>query len=44
MELLGARNWWLPKWLDKALPEVKFEAPPPPAEPVREPVTTGGAT
>ncbi len=27
MELLGARNWWLPKWLDKALPEVRFEAP-----------------
>ena len=43
MELLGARNWWLPGWLDKALPEVKFEAPEPPATAPREPVTTGGA-
>jgi RND superfamily putative drug exporter len=43
MELLGARNWGLPGWLDKALPEVKFEAPPPPTETVREPVVTGGA-
>jgi len=22
MELLGDRNWWLPKWLDRALPTV----------------------
>ena len=43
MELLGARNWWLPGWLDKALPEVKFEAPdaPPVVEP--EPVAPGGS-
>jgi RND superfamily putative drug exporter len=40
MELLGARNWWLPPWLDKALPEVKFEAPAPPSEPAKEPVGT----
>ena len=40
MELLGARNWWLPKWLDKALPEVRFEAPEPAAEPAKEPVGT----
>ena len=25
MELLGDRNWWLPKWLDRALPTVHFE-------------------
>ncbi|MDE0267605.1 MAG: MMPL family transporter [Acidimicrobiaceae bacterium] len=25
MELLGARNWWLPKWLDRILPNVKIE-------------------
>jgi RND superfamily putative drug exporter len=40
MELLGARNWWLPPWLDKALPEVRFEAPEAPAEPAKEPVAT----
>jgi RND superfamily putative drug exporter len=25
MELLGDRNWWLPKWLDKLLPRVHVE-------------------
>ena len=25
MELLGDRNWWLPKWLDKILPHVAVE-------------------
>ncbi len=25
MELLGDRNWWLPKWLDRILPRVSFE-------------------
>ena len=25
MELLGDRNWWLPKWLDRILPQVSFE-------------------
>jgi RND superfamily putative drug exporter len=25
MELLGDRNWWLPKWLDRILPNVSFE-------------------
>jgi RND superfamily putative drug exporter len=25
MELLGDKNWWLPKWLDKALPKVNVE-------------------
>ncbi len=25
MELLGDKNWWLPKWLDKALPDVAVE-------------------
>jgi RND superfamily putative drug exporter len=24
MGLLGARNWWLPRWLDRALPTVRF--------------------
>jgi RND superfamily putative drug exporter len=25
MELLGDRNWWLPKWLDRILPQIKVE-------------------
>ena len=28
MELLGARNWWIPRWLDRILPKVHIEAPP----------------
>jgi len=25
MELLGARNWWMPKWLDRILPHLNVE-------------------
>ena len=25
MELLGARNWWLPSWLDRLLPHLEIE-------------------
>ncbi|MCB0968908.1 MAG: MMPL family transporter, partial [Ilumatobacter sp.] len=25
MELLGDRNWWIPKWLDKILPNIEVE-------------------
>ena len=25
MELLGDRNWWLPRWLDRLLPNVNIE-------------------
>lgn len=28
MELLGARNWWIPKWLDRILPRVNVEGTP----------------
>ena len=28
MELLGDRNWWIPRWLDRILPKVHIEAPP----------------
>jgi putative drug exporter of the RND superfamily len=28
MELLGNRNWWLPKWLDRVVPHISIEAPP----------------
>ena len=27
MELLGDRNWWLPGWLDRALPRINVEGP-----------------
>ncbi len=33
MELLGNRNWWLPAWLDRLLPDVDFEADQGPAKP-----------
>jgi putative drug exporter of the RND superfamily len=44
MELLGDRNWWLPRWLDRILPDIDVEGH---AEPVaedegeREPVPAG---
>jgi RND superfamily putative drug exporter len=25
MELLGDRNWWIPKWLDRLLPAIDVE-------------------
>jgi RND superfamily putative drug exporter len=28
MELLGDANWWLPKWLDRLLPDVHIEGEP----------------
>ncbi|HSM67214.1 MAG TPA: MMPL family transporter [Ilumatobacteraceae bacterium] len=31
MELLGERNWWLPRWLDPLLPNVTLEQPQPAA-------------
>ena len=44
MELLGDRNWWIPKWLDRILPHVHIEAraddapsQEPPSEPPSEP-------
>ena len=27
MELLGAKNWWIPRWLDRLLPKVNIETP-----------------
>jgi len=30
MELLGDRNWWLPRWLDRLLPRVHVEGTPAP--------------
>jgi RND superfamily putative drug exporter len=31
MQLLGDRNWWLPRWLDRAMPELELEGQPAPA-------------
>jgi RND superfamily putative drug exporter len=28
MELLGDRNWWIPKWLDRILPHLEIEPTP----------------
>ncbi|HEX8959593.1 MAG TPA: hypothetical protein VF770_07205 [Solirubrobacterales bacterium] len=28
MELLGERNWWLPRWLERFVPRVSVEAAP----------------
>ncbi len=38
MELLGARNWWIPGWLERVLPRLTIEHAP---EPGPVPVTTG---
>ena len=27
MELLGAKNWWMPKWLDRLIPRVAVDGP-----------------
>ncbi|HEX9994330.1 MAG TPA: MMPL family transporter [Acidimicrobiales bacterium] len=39
MELLGDKNWWLPRWLDRLLPRVQVERHhdvPPAVEPERQ--------
>ena len=46
MELLGDRNWWLPRWLDRLLPDLDVEGhvEPLPVEPAlddRQPVSVG---
>jgi RND superfamily putative drug exporter len=44
MELLGDKNWWLPRWLDRLLPNIDVEghaeAAPLDDEPEREPALT----
>ena len=32
MQLLGERNWWLPRWLDRVLPRARIEGPEPAVE------------
>jgi RND superfamily putative drug exporter len=41
MELLGARNWWLPRWLDRLLPRLDVEGHVDDDEPAPEPETAG---
>ncbi len=42
MELLGDKNWWLPRWLDKLLPDVAVEGREAADSPDRRvPTTTG---
>jgi putative drug exporter of the RND superfamily len=42
MKLLGPRNWYLPRWLDR-LPQVSAPAPSPPAgRPQNQPVGAPG--
>jgi RND superfamily putative drug exporter len=43
MRLLGDWNWWLPKWLDKRLPNVSLEGlrEPPGPQPEPQPVPAG---
>jgi uncharacterized membrane protein YdfJ with MMPL/SSD domain len=33
MKLLGSWNWWMPSWLDRALPDLSFEGGGPQPEP-----------
>jgi RND superfamily putative drug exporter len=37
MELLGDRNWWLPRWLGRVVPNVEVEGHVTPARPQEEP-------
>ena len=47
MELLGDRNWWLPKWLDRILPNIDVEGhhreDPLPSELDEEPETVSSS-
>ena len=50
LALIGDRAWWLPRWLDRILPNIDVEgeklgartAPTPPAPPSAEPVGVRG--
>jgi len=45
MELLGDRNWWLPRWLDRVLPAIQVEAAPEARrEPEAPPALVGAST
>jgi RND superfamily putative drug exporter len=42
MELLGDRNWWLPRWLDRLLPNVDVEGHTDPDATTRVPSDVSG--
>jgi len=42
MELLGDRNWWMPKWLDRILPNVNVDGPVDTAPPIPGGSPAGG--
>jgi RND superfamily putative drug exporter len=44
MELLGRANWWMPRWLDRAVPHlgVEVDVPPAPGPTPTTPVPGGG--
>jgi RND superfamily putative drug exporter len=42
MELLGDANWWLPRWLDRALPHIHLEGPRRETAPLPEGAAAGG--
>lgn len=44
MALLGDRNWWMPRWLDRALPSVTIEAPASAASAPAGPTLAGSPT
>ena len=41
MELLGDRNWWLPRWADRLLPHLSLEQSEPTADLAPELVASG---
>jgi putative drug exporter of the RND superfamily len=36
MELLGDRNWWLPRWLDRIIPNIDVEGATEEAAPLED--------
>jgi RND superfamily putative drug exporter len=36
LTLLGEKSWWIPRWLDRVLPNITIEPPHEPARPARE--------
>lgn len=42
MELLGAKNWWIPKWLDRVMPKINVEGGHHGESPVARPAAVAG--
>jgi putative drug exporter of the RND superfamily len=39
MEILGPVNWWMPRWMDRSIPQIGVEVTPTPPTPKRVPAT-----